>query len=126
MRAEYYDMLDRRENMALIILIGIFLLLLAAHGALAAAGSATFAAPWAPEAEDGTFVAVRGTVDDLRHLTGGHLSVTVGGAPVFIPARVSDRLDLKEGLNVSVAGTVQTYLGEKEIVVQFPGDVAVT
>ena len=71
MRAEYYDMLDRRENMALIILIGIFLLLLAAHGALAAAGSATFAAPWAPEAEDGTFVAVRGTVDDLRHLTGG-------------------------------------------------------
>ena len=74
----------------------------------------------------GTFVAVRGTVDDLRHLTGGHLSVTVGGATVFIPARVSDRLDLKEGLNVSVAGTVQTYLGEKEIVVQFPGDVAVT
>ncbi|NVO66786.1 hypothetical protein [Methanofollis tationis] len=110
----------------MIILVGISLLLLAAHGALAAAGSTTFAAPWTPEAEDGTFVAVRGTVDGLRHLTGGHLSVTVGGATVFIPARVSDRICLEKGLNVSIAGTVQTYRGEKEIVVQFPGDVAVT
>jgi hypothetical protein len=118
-------MADRREKMALIALMGISVLLLAAHWALAAAGSAAFASRWTPEAEDGTFVAVRGTVDGLRHLAGGHLSLTVGGATVFIPARVSEQICLEKGLNVSIAGTVQTYLGEKEIVVQFPGDVAV-
>jgi hypothetical protein len=112
-----------QEKVALIILIGISLLLLGAHAALAAAGSAAFAAPWTPEAEDGTFVVVRGPVEGLRHLNGGHLSVTVGGATVFIPARVAEHVHLEKGLNVSVAGTVQTYRGEKEVVVQSPGDV---
>ncbi|MDK2974140.1 MAG: hypothetical protein PWP08_511 [Methanofollis sp.] len=126
MITRYYDVLDRREKTALMILTGISVLLLAAHGMLAVIGSAAFADPWTPEAGDGTFVVVRGTVDDLRHLAGGHLSVTVGGANVFLPSRVADRLDLKKGSNVSIAGTVQTYRGEKEIVVEYPGDVVVT
>jgi len=117
---------DSREKIALITLLGVSALLLAAHGVFAVTGSAAFADPWVAGAGDGTFVVVRGTVDDLRHLTGGHLSINVGGATVFLPSRVSNRLDLKKGLDVSIAGTVRTYRGEKEIVVQFPGDVVIT
>ncbi|MDD4255168.1 MAG: hypothetical protein PHP59_07300 [Methanofollis sp.] len=116
-------MLASPEIKAFIILFGISALLLGLHAALAAAGSAAFAAPWTPDAGDGSFVLLTGTVGDVRELAGGHLIAEVNGTQVFIPASAAQGVALAKGDRVQVAGTVQTYQGRKEVVVKAAADV---
>ncbi|QYZ79412.1 hypothetical protein E2N92_08195 [Methanofollis formosanus] len=114
---------DLPEKRALLILIGISALLMLVHLGLDHAGSAAFAAPWSPEAEDGAFVLLRGEVKNVRALSGGHLLAEVNGTRVFLPAAVAARVEVKEGAFMEVAGTVQTYQGKKEVVVGSASDL---
>lgn len=116
-------MLESPEIKAIIILFGISVLLLGLHLALSAAGGAAFAVPWTPDAGDGSFVLLTGTVDDVRELSGGHLLAGVNGTRVFIPATAAKGVVLAKGDRVQVTGTVQTYQGKKEVVVRAATDV---
>jgi hypothetical protein len=119
-------MLESPEIKSIIILFSISVLLLGLHLALSAAGSAAFAAPWTPEAEDGSFVLLTGTVGDVRELSGGHVLAEVNGTRVFLPATAAKGVVLAKGDRVRVAGTVQTYQGKKEVVVRAAADVVLT
>ena len=86
----------------------------------------TFASPFSPESPDGALVSLQGTVERVTVTeTGGHMILRVDGIPVFVPASARGELILLEGDRVAVLGTVQTYRGEKEIVVQGRDDIRV-
>lgn len=116
-------MLASPEIKSIIILFGISALLMGLHLALSAAGSAAFAAPWTPDAGDGSFVLLTGTVEDVRELAGGHILAEVNGTRVFLPATAAKGVVLTKGERVQVAGTVQTYQGKKEVVVRAAADI---
>ncbi|WP_298667119.1 hypothetical protein [uncultured Methanofollis sp.] len=119
-------MLASPEIKAFIILFGISGLLVGVHLGLSAIGSAAFAVPWTPEAGDGSFVLLTGTVEEVRELSGGHLIAGVNGTRVFIPATAAKGVVLAKGDRVEIAGTVQTYRGKKEVVVRAAADVVLT
>lgn len=118
-------MLESPEIKALIILLGVSTILIVLHLTLSAAGSAAYAAPWTPDAEDGSFVLLTGTVGEVRELSGGQVLAEVNGTQVFIPATAAKGLTLTEGDLVEIAGTVQTYQGKKEVAVKAAADIAV-
>jgi len=115
---------SRQERRALAALAVVTVVVLAVHLAFEAAGPAVFAVAFTPETEDGAMAIHRGVVEDVRWTgTGGHLLMTVGGVQVFVPASVAPASAPAVGEVVQVTGTVQTYRGEKEIVVRDPGDI---
>jgi DNA/RNA endonuclease YhcR with UshA esterase domain len=54
---------------------------------------------------------------------GGHLILDVGGLQVFIPASAAQGHTFRMGDTISLYGTVQTYRGKREIVVQDGEDI---
>ncbi|RXE56773.1 hypothetical protein ABH15_00955 [Methanoculleus taiwanensis] len=119
-------MLERQERTALILLVLVVTIVLAAHLLLDTVAKPLVAAPYSETVEDGTLVMLEGSVDAVSVTrTGGHLLLSVAGVPVFVPAGSATGLDLHEGDPVFIYGTVQTYRGEKEVVVNSPGDIRI-
>ena len=119
-------MLERQERTALILLVVVTGALLCAHFALSAVAEPFFASPFSNSSRDGELVVLEGRVEDLRATaTGGHLMLDVAGVPVFIPGSVAAGLDLTINDSVVLCGVVQTYRGEKEIVIESPGDIRI-
>jgi len=56
---------------------------------------------------------------------GGHLVLQVNNLSIFIPYQAARNLTLHEGDIISAYGTVQTYRGKKEIVVNSLDDIRV-
>ena len=50
--------------------------------------------------------------------------VKVDNLTVFVPAQVAGSVSYAKGQNVTLYGTVQTYRGEKEILVGASGDIS--
>lgn len=115
---------SRDERRALAALVAVTVVVLAVHLAFEMAGPAVFAVAFTPETEDGAMAIHRGVVDDVRWTeAGGHLVMVVGGVQVFVPASVAPATAPAVGEVVRVTGTVQTYRGEKEIMVRDAGDI---
>jgi DNA/RNA endonuclease YhcR with UshA esterase domain len=69
---------------------------------------------------------MEGEIRDLQPTrTGGHFTARVDGVRIFIPEPVAGQVPLKEGDLVRITGIVQTYQGEREIVVESPADIRI-
>jgi len=123
---ENITMLERQERQALALLVCVVTVVLAAQIILGAGGRSLVAKPYSPEVPDGALVLLEGKIESIKETsTGGHLILTVNGTRVFLPSNVAAGLDLHENESVSMYGLVQTYRGEREVVVNAAGDLEV-
>jgi DNA/RNA endonuclease YhcR with UshA esterase domain len=117
-------MLGRQERTALLLLVVTACIVIAAHGALTLLGKEPFARPFSPSVPDGELVHGEGTIAEAGFTkTGGHVNLKVGNVTVFVPAASAKGLSFTKGQNVSFYGIVETYRGEKEIVIQSADDI---
>lgn len=119
-------MFVRQERIAIVLLCAVSLTILAASVILTGMDKADLASEYTPQSDEGTLVHLQGQVQDIRATkTGGHVAVSVNGTTVFIPAAVAGTVTLHPGDLVSLYGIVQTYRGEKEVVVNSPRDILI-
>ncbi len=117
-------MLGRQEKTALLILLGVAVIVLAAHGALTVNGKGPFATVFSNHSADGDLVILQGTVNQVSMTkNGGHVILSVNNQTVFVPSQAAQGHSFRKGQNVSLFGTVETYRGEKEVVVNSATDI---
>ena len=120
-------MFERQERVALLLLVAVAIVVIAAHLVLAGLGKQPFARPFSQNSSDGELVIVDGQVDRITLISnGGHMVLQVNNLSVFLPAQVAEGISLQKGDRILAYGTVQTYRGNKEIVVDSAGDIHVT
>ncbi len=119
-------MLVRQERIAIVLLCAVSVTILAAAVILTGMDKADLASEYTPLSDEGTLVHLQGQVQEIRATkTGGHIAASVNGTTVFIPAYIAGTITLHPGDQVSLYGIVQTYRGEKEVVVNSPGDIII-
>jgi DNA/RNA endonuclease YhcR with UshA esterase domain len=119
-------MFERQERVAVLLLVGVAIAVIAAHFVLAGLGKQPFARPFTNSSSDGELVIVEGQIDQITLTkSGGHMTVSVNNLSIFLPAQVVQSVSLQKGDRISVYGVVQTYRGKKEIVVSAAEDVRV-
>ncbi|HIH27999.1 MAG TPA: hypothetical protein HA256_08560 [Methanoregulaceae archaeon] len=119
-------MLLRQERIALFLLCIVALGLVIATAILAGVDNATLATEYRADSRDGIFVHLSGVTAEVRTTqAGGHIIATVNGTKVFIPSDTARDVALNPGDQVSLYGIVQTYRGEREIVVNSHTDITV-
>lgn len=117
-------MFGRQERIAFLLLIAVALVVIASHLVLDTLGKRPFTSPFTNESADGELVYFSGTIDRLSPTkTGGHLIIDVNNISVFIQNQIASNLTLRKGENVTIIGMVQTYRGNKEIIVQSASDI---
>jgi DNA/RNA endonuclease YhcR with UshA esterase domain len=117
-------MLTRQERNAFILLAIVTLAVVAGSVIIESAGKSTFSTRYTSTSADGSLVLLEGNVDRLAVTkNGADLILDVNGTSVFIPASSARGVSFKKGDNIQLYGVVQTYRGEKEILVQQPGDI---
>lgn len=120
-------MLGRQERIALLLLVGVAITVVAAHAVLSTIGKQPFAHPFTENSPDGELVLVEGTITKAVLIeNGGHLSLTVNNTTVFIPATSAQNIVVHKGDTILAYGIVQTYRGEKEIVISSAEDIRIT
>jgi len=119
-------MLLRQERIAFGLLCAVTAVIIVSTVALDGIDKTSMAREFRDDTPDGVLVRITGEIRDLQKTrTGGHLTARVEDIRIFIPATAADGVVLTEGDLVSVTGTVRTYQGEKEIVVQSHEDITV-
>ena len=117
-------MLLRQERLAFGLLVVVAVGITLGSLVLAGIDKGTLAKDFSLMQPEGSLVRVDGIVEELHWTqTGGHLNVRINGTLVFVPAAVAKKITLQKGDRVLVYGIVQTYRGEKEVVVQSAGDI---
>lgn len=117
-------MFERQERVAVLLLIGVAVAVIAAHLILGSLGKQPFSKPFTNNSADGELVHLEGTVDQVALTrTGGHMIVQIDNLTIFIPAQAARDLVMNKGANVSVFGIVETYRGKKEIMVNSADDI---
>ena len=110
--------------MAILLLIGVAVAVIAAHLILGSFGKQPFSKPFTNNSADGEQVYVEGTIDQIALTkTGGHMTLQIKSLTIFIPAQADRDLTLKKGANISLYGIVETYRGKKEIMVSSAEDI---
>jgi DNA/RNA endonuclease YhcR with UshA esterase domain len=117
-------MLGYQERTAILLLIGVAAMVIAAHFLLAGVGKEPFAHPLTNTTGDGELVYLEGTIDKASLTkTGGHVILQIRNTTIFVPAQAARDFTFQKGQRISLFGTVETYRGEKEIVVNSAGDI---
>jgi len=117
-------MLGRQERVAILLLCGVALVVIAAHLVLVSVGKEPFASEYTEQSPDGSLARLDGTIDQATVIkNGGHVILTVRNTTVFIPAAVAGDHSFVKGTSVALYGTVQTYEGKKEILVNSIDDI---
>lgn len=117
-------MLGHQERTAILLLIGVAVVVIASHLILSSVGKQPFSRPFTNTTPDGELVFLEGTIDQASLTnTGGHVTLRIRNLTVFIPAQVARDLTFQKGQRLSLYGVVETYRGEKEIVVESAGDI---
>jgi hypothetical protein len=117
-------MLGHQERTAILLLIGVAAIVIAAHVVLSGVGKQPFARPFTSATPDGELVFLDGTIDQASLTkTGGHVTLRIQNLTVFVPAQAAQGLSFQKGQRISLYGIVETYRGEKEIVVDSAGDI---
>jgi len=117
-------MFERQERVAILLLIGVAVAVIAAHLILGSLGKQPFSKPFANNSADGELVHVEGTIEQVALTkTGGHMTLQINNLTIFIPAQAARDLTVKKGANISVYGIVETYRGKKEIMVSSADDI---
>lgn len=124
LNAKPHLMLLRQERMAFCLLVAVAIGISLGSLILPGIDKGSLAREFEKNQTDGTLVWIEGTIDELVWTkTGGHLTARINGTTVFIPAGVAENLTLHKGDRILAYGIVQTYRGEKEIVVQEARDI---
>ncbi len=119
-------MLGRQERTALYLLLAVAAAVTVGHGILTLVGKEPFARPFTNTTADGELVFFEGIIDEVTTTrSGGHVNLRIRNTPVFIPAQVARDIPLTRGEKVFLYGIVETYRGEKEIVVNSAGDIRI-
>jgi hypothetical protein len=119
-----HDMLTRQERNAFILLALVTLAVFIGALIMESLGKSAFSTRFTRLSPDGSLVLLEGRVEKLVLIEdGGHMIITVNGTPVFIPGPVAAGVSVKIGEPVAVYGLVQTYRGEKEVIIQQSGDI---
>ncbi len=117
-------MFERQERLAILLLIGVAVAVIAAHLILGSFGKQPFSKPFTNSSADGELVYVEGSIDQVALTkTGGHMTLQIKNLTIFIPAQAARDLMMKKGANISVYGIVETYRGKKEIMVSSVEDI---
>ncbi|PKL69374.1 MAG: hypothetical protein CVV30_07360 [Methanomicrobiales archaeon HGW-Methanomicrobiales-1] len=117
-------MFERQERVAILLLIGVAVAVIAAHLILGSLGKQPFSKPFTNNSADGELVYVEGTIDQVALTkTGGHMTVQINDITIFIPAQAARDLVVKKGDRISAYGIVETYRGKKEIMVNSAEDI---
>lgn len=117
-------MLGRQEQVAILLLCGVALAVIAAHLVLVSVGKDPFATEYTEQSPDGSLVSINGTIDQATVIkNGGHVILTVRNVTIFIPSTVAGDHSFVKGTSVALYGTIQTYEGKKEIVVSSVDDI---
>jgi DNA/RNA endonuclease YhcR with UshA esterase domain len=119
-------MLLRQERIAFGLLCAVTAAIIVSTVALGGIDKTSMAQEFRENTPDGVLVCITGEIRDLQQTrTGGHLTARVEDVRIFIPSTAAEGVVITEGDLVSVTGTVMTYQGEKEIVVQSHDDITV-
>ena len=119
-------MFDRKERIALALLIAVALTVTAAAVVLDAVGKGPFYSPFTTTTQEGARVFLEGPVEKVTWTRdGAHLQLVVGGVNVFVPSAAGQGLIITEGDHAALYGVVQVYRGEKEVLVESPGDLKI-
>ncbi len=117
-------MFGRQERVAILLLLGVALCVIAAHLILSTLGKQPFARPFSNNSADGELVFVGGTIDQITITkNGGHVNLYIDTITIFIPAQIAQELTFRKGDSISAYGVVQTYRGKKEIVINSGKDI---
>jgi len=119
-------MLVRQERIAFMLLCFVSVSIVTASFILTGIDKSILASEYNPRSDEGSLVHVEGEVKEV-HMTknGGHILARINGTAVFIPADVAGEISLDEGDQVSLYGIVQTYRGEREIVLNSKDDISI-
>ena len=118
-------MFGRQERLAILLLITVAVVVTAAHLTLGYVGKRPFCSPYSVQSQDGDLVYVSGTIDEISITrAGSHGILTIDNITVFLPNSVMSGFSFAKGITLTVIGTVQTYQGKKEVVVQSASDIA--
>ena len=116
--------LVRQEKVAVLILVLVVLAVLVSAFVLESVGKGAFSLPYAPDSAEGSLVHHQGMVEESTiTASGGHQVLVVSGVKVFIPSEHVQNGWPRPGQEVSLYGTVQTYRGEREILVASGEDI---
>jgi DNA/RNA endonuclease YhcR with UshA esterase domain len=119
-------MFEHQERVALLILIGVAIAVIAAHLILGSLGKQPFARPFTNTSADGELVMTEGTVNQISVTqNGGHMTVYLENLSIFIPVQVSEGLQIQKGDTIRAYGIVQTYHGKKEIILGSKDDLRI-
>lgn len=119
-------MFEHQERVALLILIGVAVTVIAAHLVLGSLGKQPFARPFTNNSADGELVMTEGTVGKISITqNGGHMTVYLENLSIFIPVQVAEGLQIQKGDSIRVYGIVQTYRGKKEIILGSKDDLLI-
>ena len=119
--------MDPQERTAIIILAVVLVTITCAHLLIESQGRDTFARPYSPESSEGELVSIEGMVEERQTTaSGGHLLLRVRGVRVFVPATALPDQIPSIGDVVLAIGTVQTFRGEREVVVERSSDLSIT
>jgi len=118
-------MFGHQERIAILLLISVAGIVIGAHLVLGFVGKHPFASDFSNRSADGELVTAHGTIDQVTITkNGGHILLKIDNVTVFIPAQVTGSVSYAKGQNVTLYGTVQTYRGEKEIIVGSADDIS--
>ncbi len=116
--------LVRQEKIAILILVLVIVVVLTASLIIESAGKGFFSRPYGPGSAEGELVRHQGAVEErMTTASGGHQVLVVSGVRVFIPSNSVKSGWPRPGQEVSLYGTVQTYRGEREILVRSADDI---
>jgi hypothetical protein len=118
-------MLGHQERIAILLLICVAGVVIGANFVLGSIGKHPFASDFSNRSVDGDLVTVHGTIDEATITkNGGHYLLKIENISVFIPAQAAGTVPYAKGKNITLYGTVQTYRGEKEIIVNSAEDIS--
>lgn len=119
-------MLLRQERIAFGLMCAVTAVIIISTVTLGGIDKTNMAQEFRDDIPDGVLARITGEIRDLQQTrTGGHLTARVEDVRIFIPSAVAGGAVLTEGDLVCITGTVRTYQGEKEIVVQSHEDIRI-
>ena len=116
----------REERIAILILLCTTAVILFVYATIELQGRQIYATEFDLTAPDGTLVRLSGVAERVvTTREGGHIIMNVNSVRVFVPASAAPREDIRQGDLVSLYGVVQTYQGQKEIVISSARDILI-
>ena len=114
----------REERIAILILLCTTAAILSVYAAIELQGREAYAREFNISMSDGSLVKLNGVADKVvTTMEGGHVVMNIDDVRVFVPAGALPEKGIKEGDHLSLYGVVQTYRGQKEVMVGSAKDI---